>query len=49
MNFLTPVAVKVGRLRWLPSQLRYIVAVDKAVHRLTPAGSASSRSPACPN
>lgn len=35
MNFLTPVAVRVGRLSWLPDYLRYIVAVDKAIHRVT--------------
>ncbi|HSE10438.1 MAG TPA: nitroreductase family deazaflavin-dependent oxidoreductase [Nocardioidaceae bacterium] len=35
MNVLTPVAVRVGRLSWLPKYQRYIVATDKAVHRLT--------------
>jgi deazaflavin-dependent oxidoreductase (nitroreductase family) len=35
MNILTPVAVRVGRLGWLPKYLRYIVATDKAIHRVT--------------
>ncbi len=35
MNFLTPVAVRVGRISWLPKYLPYIVRVDKAIHRLT--------------
>ncbi|MGH3332041.1 MAG: nitroreductase family deazaflavin-dependent oxidoreductase [Nocardioidaceae bacterium] len=35
MNVLTPLAIRVGRLSWLPRYLRYIVATDKAVHRLT--------------
>lgn len=35
MNLLTPVAVRVGRLGWLPRYLRYIVAADKALHRAT--------------
>jgi deazaflavin-dependent oxidoreductase (nitroreductase family) len=35
MNFLTPVAVRVGRLSWLPKYLPQITAVDKAIHRVT--------------
>jgi deazaflavin-dependent oxidoreductase (nitroreductase family) len=35
MNFLTPVAIRVGRLPWLPRYLPQIVAVDKAIHRVT--------------
>jgi deazaflavin-dependent oxidoreductase (nitroreductase family) len=35
MNVLTPVAVRVGRLGWLPRYLEQIVAVDKTIHRLT--------------
>lgn len=35
MNALTPLAIRVGRLSWLPRYLRYIVATDKAIHRLT--------------
>jgi deazaflavin-dependent oxidoreductase (nitroreductase family) len=35
MNILTPVALRVGRISWLPKYLRYIVAVDKAIHRVT--------------
>ena len=35
MNFLTPVAIRVGRLSWLPKYLRYIVGLDKAIHRVT--------------
>jgi deazaflavin-dependent oxidoreductase (nitroreductase family) len=35
MNFLTPVAVRVGALSWLPKYLRYIVATDKALYRLS--------------
>jgi deazaflavin-dependent oxidoreductase (nitroreductase family) len=35
MNVLTPVAVRVGRLGWLPRYLKQIVALDKAIHRLS--------------
>lgn len=35
MNLLTPVAIRVGRLSWLPKYLSYIVAVDKTIHRAT--------------
>jgi deazaflavin-dependent oxidoreductase (nitroreductase family) len=35
MNLLTPVAIRVGRLSWLPRYLEQIVAVDKAIHRVT--------------
>jgi deazaflavin-dependent oxidoreductase (nitroreductase family) len=35
MSFLTPVAVRVGRLSWLPKYLQYIVAVDRTIHRVT--------------
>ena len=35
MNFLTPVAVRVGRISWLPKYLKYIVGLDLAIHRLT--------------
>lgn len=35
MNFLTPVAIRVGRTSWLPRYLKQIVAVDKAIHRLS--------------
>jgi len=35
MNFLTPVAIRVGRLSWLPRYLKQIVALDKAIHRAT--------------
>lgn len=35
MNLLTPVAIKVGRLSWLPRYLKYIVGLDKGIHRLT--------------
>jgi deazaflavin-dependent oxidoreductase (nitroreductase family) len=35
MNFLTPVAIRVGRISWLPRYLPQIVAVDRAIHRLT--------------
>ena len=35
MNILTPVAIRVGRLSWLPRYLKYIVATDKAIHRAT--------------
>lgn len=35
MNFLTPVAIRVGRISWLPKYLKYIVMLDKAIHRVT--------------
>lgn len=35
MNPLRPVAIRIGRISWLPRYLRQIVAVDKAVHRVT--------------
>jgi len=35
VNVLTPLAIRVGRLSWLPRYLPYIVATDKAMHRLT--------------
>lgn len=35
MNFLTPVAIRVGRISWLPKYLPYIVRIDKAIHRLS--------------
>ena len=35
MNILTPVAIRVGRLSWLPRYLKQIVALDKAIHRVT--------------
>lgn len=35
MNVLTPVAIRVGRLGWLPKYLKYIVALDMAIHRIT--------------
>ncbi|HEU4513134.1 MAG TPA: nitroreductase family deazaflavin-dependent oxidoreductase [Nocardioidaceae bacterium] len=35
MNLLTPVAIRVGRLSWLPKYRAQIVAVDKALHRVT--------------
>lgn len=35
MNLLTPLAVRIGRLGWLPRYLPQIVAVDKALHRLS--------------
>ena len=35
MNVLTPVAVRLGRQSWLPRFLPQIVALDKAIHRLT--------------
>jgi deazaflavin-dependent oxidoreductase (nitroreductase family) len=35
MNVLTPAAVRLGRQRWLPRYLPQIVALDKAIHRLT--------------
>jgi deazaflavin-dependent oxidoreductase (nitroreductase family) len=35
MNVLTPVAIRVGRLSWLPKYLKYIVALDLTVHRIS--------------
>ena len=35
MNVLTPVAIRVGRLSWLPNYLKYIVALDMGIHRIT--------------
>ncbi|HET7533799.1 MAG TPA: nitroreductase family deazaflavin-dependent oxidoreductase [Nocardioidaceae bacterium] len=35
MNILTPVAIRVGRLSWLPRYLKQIVALDKAIHRVS--------------
>ena len=35
MNFLTPVAVRVGRQKWLPRFLPQIVWLDRTIHRLT--------------
>ena len=35
MNVLTPVAIRVGRLSWLPNYLKYIVALDLGIHRIT--------------
>jgi deazaflavin-dependent oxidoreductase (nitroreductase family) len=35
MNFLTPVAVLVGRQKWLPRFLPQIVWLDRTIHRLT--------------
>lgn len=35
MNPLRPVAIRIGRVSWLPRYLRHIVALDKAVHRVS--------------
>lgn len=35
MNLLTPLAIRIGRLSWLPRYLPQIVAVDKTIHRLS--------------
>lgn len=35
MNLLTPLAIRIGRLSWLPRYLPQIVAVDKTLHRLS--------------
>lgn len=35
MNLLTPVAVRVGRMSWLPRFLPQIVWLDRTIHRLT--------------
>jgi deazaflavin-dependent oxidoreductase (nitroreductase family) len=35
MNMLTPVAIKLGGLSWLPRFLRQITAIDKFLQRIT--------------
>lgn len=35
MNMLTPVAIKLGSLSWLPRFLRQITAIDKFLQRMT--------------
>ncbi len=35
MNFLTPVAIVVGRQKWLPRFLPQIVWLDRLIHRVT--------------
>ncbi len=35
MGLLTPLAVKIGALSWMPKLLPQVVATDKALHRVT--------------
>lgn len=35
MGLLTPLAVRIGSISWMPKLLPQIVAVDKTLHRLT--------------
>ncbi len=35
MNFLTPLAIRIGSIPWLPRFLRQITAIDKLIQRVT--------------
>ena len=35
MNFLTPLAIRIGSIPWLPRLLPQITAIDKLLQRVT--------------